>query len=131
MGLANRVVPAGQALAAAQELAAQLASLPQTCLRSDRASVLDQEGLDETAALASEFAHGQEALADEAAIRGAARFAAGARRHGSPPSSGWRISLLERKPDTQRRSLSGRAGDVDRPPERLDAVGQADQPGTA
>ena len=45
-GLANRVVPAGQALAAAQELAAQLAAFPQVCLRSDRASVLDQEGLD-------------------------------------------------------------------------------------
>jgi enoyl-CoA hydratase len=83
MGLANRVVPAGQALAAAQELAAQLASLPQTCLRSDRASVLDQEGLGETAALASEFAHGLDALGDEAAIRGAARFAAGAGRRGS------------------------------------------------
>lgn len=83
IGLANRVVPAGQARAAAQELAAQLASLPQTCLRSDRASVLDQEGLGETAALAAEFAHGQEALADEAAIRGAARFAAGAGRHGA------------------------------------------------
>ena len=49
IGLANRVVPAGQALAAAQELAAQLASFPQVCLRSDRASVLDQEGLDEAA----------------------------------------------------------------------------------
>jgi enoyl-CoA hydratase len=83
IGLANRVVPAGQALAAAQELAAQLASLPQTCLRSDRASVLDQEGLDEGAALAAEFAHGQEALTGEEAIRGAARFAAGAGRHGS------------------------------------------------
>ena len=83
IGLANRVVPAGQARASAQELAAQLASLPQTCLRSDRASVLGQEGLGETAALAAEFAHGQEALADEAAIRGAARFAAGAGRHGA------------------------------------------------
>jgi enoyl-CoA hydratase len=83
IGLANRVVPAGQALAAAQELAAQLASLPQTCLRSDRASLLGQEGLGETAALAAEFAHGQEALADEEAIRGAARFAAGAGRHGA------------------------------------------------
>jgi enoyl-CoA hydratase len=83
IGLANRVVPAGQALAAAQELAAQLASFPQTCLRSDRASVLDQEGLDETAALAAEFAHGQEALADEEALSGVARFAAGAGRHGS------------------------------------------------
>ena len=82
IGLANRMVPAGQALVAAQELAAQLASFPQICLRSDRASVLDQEGLDEAAALASEFAHGQQALAAEAGS-GAARFAAGAGRHGS------------------------------------------------
>ena len=82
IGLANRVVPVGQALAAAQELAAQLASFPQVCLPSDRASVLDQEGLDEAAALASEFAHGREALATEARS-GAARFADGAGRHGS------------------------------------------------
>jgi enoyl-CoA hydratase len=82
IGLANRVVPAGQALAAAQELAAQLAAFPQVCLRSDRASVLDAEGLGETAALASEFAHGQAALASETAA-GAARFAAGAGRHGN------------------------------------------------
>jgi enoyl-CoA hydratase len=82
IGLANRVVPAGQALSAAQQLAAELAGFPQVCLRSDRASVLDQEGLDETAALASEFAHGRAALTAEAAS-GAARFAAGAGRHGS------------------------------------------------
>jgi len=82
MGLANRVVPAGQALVAAQELAAQLASFPQVCLRSDRASVLGQEGLDEPAALAAEFVHGRAALREEA-DRGAARFAAGAGRHGS------------------------------------------------
>jgi enoyl-CoA hydratase len=82
IGLANRVVPAGQALAAAQELAAQLAAFPQTCLRSDRASVLDQEGLDEAAALAAEFAHGQAALREET-VPGAARFAAGEGRHGS------------------------------------------------
>jgi enoyl-CoA hydratase len=82
IGLANRVVPAGRALAAAQELAAQLASFPQACLRSDRASVLDQQGLGEAAALAAEFAHGQVPLAAEAGT-GAARFAAGAGRHGS------------------------------------------------
>jgi enoyl-CoA hydratase len=82
IGLANRVVPAGQALAAAHELAAQLAAFPQTCLRSDRASVLDQEGLDEATALAAEFAHGRRALAEETGP-GAARFAAGAGRHGS------------------------------------------------
>ena len=81
-GLANRVVPAGQALAAAQRLAAELAAFPQVCLRSDRASVLDQEGLAESAAMASEFTHGRQALTSEA-IGGAARFAAGAGRHGS------------------------------------------------
>ena len=83
IGLANRVVPAGQALGAAQELASQLAALPQACLRSDRASVLDQEGLAESAALAAEFAHGRAALAQDEARAGVARFAAGEGRHGT------------------------------------------------
>jgi enoyl-CoA hydratase len=83
IGLANRVVPAGEALRAAQALAAELAALPQVCLRSDRASLLDQHGLEEAEALAQEFAHGQAALAREA-LSGAARFAAGAGRHGAP-----------------------------------------------
>jgi enoyl-CoA hydratase len=82
IGLANRVVPAGESLLAAQELAALLAGFPQTCLRSDRASALDQEGLAEQAALASEFAHGQAALAAET-LSGAARFVAGEGRHGA------------------------------------------------
>ena len=82
MGLANRVVPAGEALAAAQALARQLAAFPQTCLRSDRASLLDQHGLDEVDALAREFEHGQAALRTET-LSGAARFAQGAGRHGA------------------------------------------------
>src|SRR2546423_8946313 len=41
MGFANRVVPPGQARAAAEELATGLARFPQACLRSDRASVYD------------------------------------------------------------------------------------------
>jgi enoyl-CoA hydratase len=81
IGLANRVVPAGEALAAAQGLARELAAFPQLCLRGDRASVLDQEGLDERVALAGEFAHGQAALTSET-VAGAARFTAGAGRHG-------------------------------------------------
>src|SRR6202047_948333 len=36
IGLANRVVPPGQALAASVALAHELAALPQVCLRSDR-----------------------------------------------------------------------------------------------
>ena len=67
IGLANRLVSAGQALAAARELAARLASFPQVCLRGDRASVLDVGVLAEPAALESEFAHGRDALASEAA----------------------------------------------------------------
>jgi len=82
IGLANRLVSAGQALAAARELTARLASFPQVWLRGDRASVLDVGGLDEPAALESEFAHGRDALASEAGS-GAARFAAGAGRHGT------------------------------------------------
>jgi enoyl-CoA hydratase len=81
-GLVNRVVPAGQALPAAQELARQLAGFPQVCLRSDRASVLDAEGLDESAAMLTEYAHGQLPLATETRA-GAARFTAGAGRHGT------------------------------------------------
>ncbi len=81
IGLVNRVVPPGQALATAQELAARLAAFPQTCLRQDRASLLEQEGMDEAAALANEFRHGQISLAVDA-LPGAARFAAGAGRHG-------------------------------------------------
>jgi len=81
MGLANRVVPAGRARAEAEELAAALARFPQACLRGDRASVLDQEGLDETSAMRGELRYGMDVLAE--GVEGAARFAAGAGRHGA------------------------------------------------
>lgn len=81
MGLANRLVPTGGSRAAAEELAADIADFPQSCLRSDRASVLDQEGLVEKTAMRGELRHGMGVLADSA--EGAARFASGAGRHGS------------------------------------------------
>ncbi|MCM2515487.1 crotonase/enoyl-CoA hydratase family protein [Streptomyces griseoincarnatus] len=80
MGLANRVVPVGRARAEAEELAASLARFPQACLRSDRASVLEQEGLGEEEALAAELRYGSAVLAGS--LEGAARFASGAGRHG-------------------------------------------------
>ncbi|WP_030168002.1 crotonase/enoyl-CoA hydratase family protein [Streptomyces sp. NRRL S-813] len=83
MGLANRIVPSGRARAEAEELAASIAGFPQACLRSDRASVLDQEGLDERAALRGELLHGMGVLSES--LEGAARFAAGAGRHGAFP----------------------------------------------
>jgi enoyl-CoA hydratase len=81
MGLVNRVVPDGNSRAAAEALAHELASLPQTCLREDRLSLLEQEGLDEPAALANELGHGVRSLEDAQA--GLERFRAGAGRHGS------------------------------------------------
>ena len=82
-GLVSRVVPDGQALAAATALAHELAHLPQTCLRNDRASALGQWGLDDRAALAAEFALGKATLASGEAVAGAARFSAGAGRGGT------------------------------------------------
>ncbi|TYC06468.1 crotonase/enoyl-CoA hydratase family protein [Micromonospora sp. WP24] len=83
MGLVNRLVAPGAARAEAEELAAELARHPQTCLRNDRAAVLAGSGLPEPAAMATELAYGLESLAADAAA-GAARFAAGAGRHGAP-----------------------------------------------
>ena len=82
IGLVNRVVAPGRALAEAQALAARIAAFPQTCLREDRASLLEQDGLDEAAALANEFAP-RDDLAGRRRAAGAARFAAGEGRHGA------------------------------------------------
>jgi enoyl-CoA hydratase len=84
IGFANRVVPTGQARAAAEELAAELARFPQACLRSDRASVYAALGRPTVDALASEFGLGAAVLAEAAA--GAARFAGGEGRHGTFPA---------------------------------------------
>ncbi|HEU0191163.1 MAG TPA: crotonase/enoyl-CoA hydratase family protein [Mycobacterium sp.] len=81
IGLANRVVPNGRARQAAEELAVELAALPQKCLRSDRLSALHQWGMGESQAMDHEFAS-LSRVKDEAQ-HGAGRFAAGAGRHGA------------------------------------------------
>ena len=83
MGLVNRVVEDGQALAAALELAAQIAAFPQLCMRADRASAHAQWDLPMAQALQLEGAGGYPVVQAEA-VAGAARFAAGAGRHGKP-----------------------------------------------
>lgn len=83
MGLANRIVPSGGALAAAKELGLQLAAFPQRCPRSDRLSALEQWDLEFDAALANETRRGLEVINSGETREGAARFAAGAGRHGS------------------------------------------------
>src|SRR5579863_2015666 len=81
IGLVSRVVARGASLAAAQALARELAALPQTCLRHDRLSALEQEGLPEGEAMAGELRHGLVSLAEAQA--GIERFRGGAGRHGA------------------------------------------------
>ncbi|MGV0991570.1 MAG: crotonase/enoyl-CoA hydratase family protein [Mycobacterium sp.] len=82
IGLANRVVPKGSARQAAEDLAAELAGLPQGCLRADRLSAMHQWGHTEAEAMDVEF--GSLAKAAAESIAGAQRFAGGAGRHGEP-----------------------------------------------
>jgi enoyl-CoA hydratase len=85
IGLVNRLVPAGTAREAAEALAAQLAALPQACLREDRLAALEQEGLPEDEAMAVEFRHGLVSLDAMRAegLAGVERFRTGAGRHGA------------------------------------------------
>ena len=82
IGLANRLSEPGHSLAAATELAIQLATFPQVCMRNDRLSLLEAEGLQEPAAITNELDHGLLAIRAGETFDGAARFAAGAGRHG-------------------------------------------------
>ena len=83
IGLANRVVPRGEARAAAEQLARELTRFPQLCLRGDRASALEQFDHDFDAAIANELRHGLAALRSGETVAGAARFASGKGRGGS------------------------------------------------
>jgi len=82
IGLANRVAPAGEALAHAVTLAKALAAFPQQCLRNDRRSALEQWDLDEGAAIDNEIARGLETLRSGETLAGAQRFSGGEGRHG-------------------------------------------------
>ncbi|WP_307512837.1 crotonase/enoyl-CoA hydratase family protein [Variovorax sp. W1I1] len=82
MGLVNRVTPPGGALAAARELALQIAAFPQQCMLADRRSAYEQWDLPLADALRREGAQGVPIVFAEGEA-GAARFAGGAGRHGA------------------------------------------------
>jgi enoyl-CoA hydratase len=84
MGLANRLTEPGDARRVALELAAELSALPQVCLRADRASSYEQWGLALDDAIQGELRHGLGVLRSGESFAGAARFSAGAGRHGEP-----------------------------------------------
>src|SRR5579871_3420131 len=83
MGLANRLAPKGEARAHAIALAKDIARFPQTCLRADRLSALQQWDLSEDQAIANEMRGGLEVVASGETLSGATRFAKGVGRHGS------------------------------------------------
>lgn len=82
MGLANYLTPDETALPRALKLAEDIAAFPQLCMRTDRASALNQWSLSEEDALTAEFAGGAEVLKAGSAREGAARFSDGQGRHG-------------------------------------------------
>jgi len=83
IGLLDRVVPPGQARAAAEDLARELAALPQACLRSDRAATLEGVSLPAADAMANEFLHGLGVLSAPGFAAGVQRFRDGAGRGGA------------------------------------------------
>jgi len=83
MGIANRLVPKGEARAHAVAIARDLAAFPQRCLRNDKRSALAQWDLDEEAAINDEMAGGLKVIASGETVAGATRFAGGEGRHGN------------------------------------------------
>jgi enoyl-CoA hydratase len=84
IGLVNRLVPKGRSRRAAVELARELATLPQVCLRSDRLSAIEQWGLAEADAAVNEARRGRAVIESGEPLEGARRFEAGAGRGGAP-----------------------------------------------
>jgi enoyl-CoA hydratase len=80
MGLANRLVPKGETLAAATELAREIASKPQAALRSDRMSSYEQWSLTLDDALTGEYHHGMATLRTGELFSGLDRYSSGAWR---------------------------------------------------
>jgi enoyl-CoA hydratase len=82
IGLVDRVVEPGVAMDHAVRLAHEISAFPQGCLRADRLSAHRQWSLDLPEALRAELAGGTAVVASGESAEGAARFSAGAGRHG-------------------------------------------------
>lgn len=80
MGLVNRLAGPGEALAAALQLAREIASKPQSALRSDRLSSYEQFSMTLPEALANEYRHGMRTLATGEMMGGLDAYASGAWR---------------------------------------------------
>ncbi|RJF76081.1 crotonase/enoyl-CoA hydratase family protein [Rhodopseudomonas palustris] len=83
IGLANRLVHRGEAALCAITLAKEIAAFPQTCLRADRLSALEQWDMSEEDALMHEMRGGLQVIDSGETLEGAERFSAGEGRHGA------------------------------------------------
>jgi enoyl-CoA hydratase/carnithine racemase len=81
IGLCEKVVPEGQARAAAEAMAHEIARFPQMAVRCDRRSIIETYGKDTREALKLEWMNGLQATAQEG-VTGAERFSSGVGRHG-------------------------------------------------
>mgnify|MGYP001161191745 FL=1 len=81
LGLCEYVVEEGGAREKAEELAHEIARFPQTCVRADRRSAINQRNLNIRDALINEWYNGRAALIEDG-VDGASRFAGGLGRHG-------------------------------------------------
>jgi enoyl-CoA hydratase len=82
MGLVNRVVEHGYVRAAALDLAEEIASFPEVCMREDRLSMYEGIGRPESEAMTIEFTHGMTSLGADVG-ENVRRFVAGEGRHGN------------------------------------------------
>jgi enoyl-CoA hydratase len=81
IGMCEKVVAAGEARFAAEEMAHEIARFPQAAVRTDRRTAYETHGMSVRDGLRREWANGVEAHSREGAA-GAARFASGKGRHG-------------------------------------------------
>jgi enoyl-CoA hydratase len=82
IGLANRVVDVGNSRSEAEKLAREIAAFPQICMREDRLSAYEQNGLSIREAMSNEFEHGLKTLQSGETFEGAKRFTKGNGKHG-------------------------------------------------
>ncbi len=83
IGLVNELAAPGRHLERALELAERIAGFPQETMLADRRAAIEGFGLPLADGIALEHKLGREVL--DVAVRGAARFAGGAGRHGEFP----------------------------------------------
>src|SRR5579863_9407813 len=82
IGLVNRVVEKGYVRAAALDVAEEIASFPEVCMREDRLSLYEGLARPESEAMAIEFVHGATSLRADMRQH-VERFVSGEGRHGS------------------------------------------------